>query len=174
VTETPVGECFNNLLVAWAELERAYAWVKKPSTGRLALSAASRPTQVVLWIGAGRGLRGGPMRNGAGPTIGSVVKFEQNWWSWWATLQPPWRVRDRGHPERFSREEYGGKTQEDWETLRVPGVNGMLSVVAALYWWGVKLVKVVDSEEKRTWVEAVRDVKWMIAGLTAVETGATT
>ncbi|KAK7018521.1 hypothetical protein R3P38DRAFT_2784330 [Favolaschia claudopus] len=172
VVVEPVGDCFNNLLVAWADLERAYLWVKKPLTGRSSLSAANRPSQVALWIGAGRGLRGGPMSKGAGPTIGSVVKFEQNWWAWWASLQPPWRVRDAGHPERFSREEYGAKTSEDWDTLRAPGQNGMLSVIATLYWWGVKLKDKVDGEEKRSWVEAVCDVKWMILGLTAMETRA--
>ncbi|KAK7006051.1 hypothetical protein R3P38DRAFT_2556461, partial [Favolaschia claudopus] len=65
------------------------------------------------------------------PTIGSVVKFEQNWWQWWAKLQPHWRVRDRGPSERFI-------VKKDWESLRVPGQNGMVSVLATLYWWGVK------------------------------------
>ncbi|KAK6966283.1 hypothetical protein R3P38DRAFT_2591165, partial [Favolaschia claudopus] len=172
VTAEPVGDCFNHLLIAWAGLERTYSWVKKPPSGRSSLGTTGRPSQVALWIGAGRGLRGGPMREGAGPTIGSVVKFEETWWQWWSALQPAWRVRDGGHPGRFSREEYGGKTREDWETLRAPGQNGMLSVVAALYWWGVKLVKRIDGEEKRTWAEAVRDVRWMIEGLTAIEASA--
>ncbi|KAK6997417.1 hypothetical protein R3P38DRAFT_2797729 [Favolaschia claudopus] len=156
VTAEPVGDCFNHLLIAWAGLEQTYSWVKKAPSGRSSLGTTGRPSQVALWIGAGRGLRGGPMREGAGPTIGSVVKFEETWWQWWSALQPAWRVRDGGHPGRFSREEYGGKTREDWETLRAPGQNGMLSVVAALYWWGVKLVKRIDGEEKRTWAEAHR------------------
>ncbi|KAK6992993.1 hypothetical protein R3P38DRAFT_3224405 [Favolaschia claudopus] len=165
ITFKKLGDNFNALLVALTELERAYKWEKLAS----GLGTTSRPTQIYLWVRAGRGLRGGPMSQGAGPTIGSVVKFEQTWWAWWEGLQPPWRKREPGIPKRFERVSYPEARRENWESLRAPGPNGALNLVASLYWWGVKLIAVVDSEEKRDWVEAVTDLKWMLRGLCAAE-----
>ncbi|KAK7050131.1 hypothetical protein R3P38DRAFT_3173191 [Favolaschia claudopus] len=163
VTATKLGDNFNALLVAMIELERAYEWEKT----QVGLKTTNRPSPVSSWIRAGRGTRGGIMSGGFGPSIGNIVKYEEGWWDWWRALQPAWRVKDAAN--RFERGEYPQPTAENWLTLRAPGPNGSLSLVASLYWWGQRLEKVVDSEEKRTWVEAVTDVKWMLRGLCAAQ-----
>ena len=44
-----------------------------------------------------------------------------------------------------------------------PGMNGFLSVLAALNWWGVQIK--VDGAESYLWHAAVADVRWVIKQL---------
>ena len=44
-----------------------------------------------------------------------------------------------------------------------PGVNGFLSVLAALNWWGAQIK--VDGAESYLWHAAVADVRWVIEQL---------
>lgn len=43
----------------------------------------------------------------------------------------------------------------------MPGVNGVLSVVAALYWWGCAEKK-LEELPSTGWLEAVGDVVWAL------------
>jgi hypothetical protein len=53
--------------------------------------------------------------------------------------------------------------------LRAPSQNGVLSVVASLYWWGKKVQIAGEDDDCESWVEAVADVEWMLHGLLAAE-----
>ncbi|KAJ6619640.1 hypothetical protein B0H10DRAFT_1710662, partial [Mycena sp. CBHHK59/15] len=146
-----LGGSFNSLLALFVEIERAYKWEKSKGKG---LGATNRPAQVGAWVTAGRGTR-------RGPRYPLVAVYDAAWWQWWGDLQPQWRVADGGKPRRFSREVCLGVAKEHWVTLRHPGPNGVLSLVASLYWWGAKVAVAGKTEDKESWAEAVQDVKWM-------------
>ncbi|KAJ7921971.1 hypothetical protein B0H13DRAFT_1604071 [Mycena leptocephala] len=168
VTREDLGDSFNALLRVFAEIERSYRWEQG---GKAGLGVANQPSAVADWIAAGRGGRGGPQANGRGPEIGNLAVFGTTWWDWWGRLQPDWRTRDGGNVSRFERAAYPGATKENWRKLRVPGQNGVLSVVASLYWWGKKCRVAGEREDRESWAEAVSDVKWMLNGLLAAEGG---
>lgn len=109
------------------------------------------------------------MGQGRGPEIGEVSDFGSSWWAWWESLQPAWRNRDVENPSRFRRDAYPKGTSGEWETLRHPGQNGVLSLVASLYWWGKRLSPESDVKIRESWEEAVADVQWMIQGLRRAE-----
>jgi hypothetical protein len=87
--------------------------------------------------------------------VKDISTFESEWWAWWIALQLSWRPTERPLPT----ETYGN----DWTTLIAPGANGMLGVIASLYWWG-KAVQgfeadvVVPNNCDGGWKEAVNDV----------------
>ncbi|KAJ7068956.1 hypothetical protein B0H15DRAFT_764748, partial [Mycena belliarum] len=165
ITAKNLGGTFNALLVVYAELEQTYKWDKGSSKG---LGKLNRPTAVDKWVGVARGARSGAMANGVGPPIGSIAKYEESWWRWWGGLQPDWRVSHAGRPGQFARVMGPGSDDTNsWATLRHPGVNGVLSLLASLYWWGkaVQEKQPSNKEEMESWVEAIGDVKWMITGL---------
>ncbi|KAJ6493870.1 hypothetical protein DFH09DRAFT_946897 [Mycena vulgaris] len=163
-----LGGIFHSLLRVFVQIERGHKWQK---IGRK-LSTVNRPSEVGTWVTAGRGGQGGATAKGVGPAMRAIAVFEREWWVWWGGLQPPWRVADRGKPGRFARDVYPTPSGENWDTLCHPGQNGLLCLVASLYWWG-KTVVGGERKEREGWAEAVIDVKWMLKGLVAaVEAGA--
>ncbi|KAJ7750927.1 hypothetical protein DFH07DRAFT_541870 [Mycena maculata] len=133
VTQKNLGAAFNALLSVFLELEGVYGWL---NCGGKGLGTLHRPPQVAAWVTAGRG-RGGAMGNGVGPAIPSLAEFEDLWWKWWGELQPDWRVSDP-QPGRLKRDMWPAGGLENWQTLRHPGPNGALSLIATLCWWGIK------------------------------------
>ncbi|KAJ7034650.1 hypothetical protein C8F04DRAFT_932620, partial [Mycena alexandri] len=144
------------------ELERAYKWDKGKKNQEL--GKVNRPPAVSNWIGRARGSRARPETDTA-PKIASLAVYEREWWKWWAGLQPAWRAQASGRSDRFSRTAYPPQQRENWHPLRVPGQNGVLSIVASLYWWGLKNQAEVERENEESWAEAVADVKWMLQGM---------
>ncbi|KAJ7081899.1 hypothetical protein C8R43DRAFT_1142883 [Mycena crocata] len=114
-----LGPAYRRLLSEWVELERGYRFCN----GTKRLTTVERPTEVETWIRDGRG------RTLEIVKIADVAEFAPSWWTWWKRLQPSWRVGEKG--ELLTPEERG-----EWGDLVAPGPNGMLSVVATLYWWG--------------------------------------
>ncbi|KAJ7678248.1 hypothetical protein DFH06DRAFT_975852 [Mycena polygramma] len=164
ITKAELGDTYNGLLRLLIGVERSYGFIVGSPRG---LTSTNRPIQVSKWVGQGRGLRGGWMSNGVGPTIDSVAVFDAEWWKWWGAMQPGWRVKDVGTPGRFTRGTYAAADKANWASLRHPGQNGIVSLVATLYWWG-KAVQKGGREERESWAEAVADVKWMVKGLLKV------
>ncbi|KAJ7704261.1 hypothetical protein B0H16DRAFT_1346804 [Mycena metata] len=163
-----LGGAYNALLLSFTQLERVYRWSQSPGQ----LPVVGRPGAIGKWVTAGRGGRGrgGPMGQGRGPNIGTSAEFATEWWTWWGLLQPAWRTRDAKNPLRFLRTGYPA-THGDWGVLRQPGQNGVLSLVAGVYWWGKKLLVENRSEDRESWEEAVADLKWVVDGLRAAEIG---
>jgi hypothetical protein len=168
ISQQDLGDSFNALLRAFVEIERRYGWEQG---AKLGLSVTNRPVAVADWIAAGRGGRGGPQANGRGPEIGNLGAFGKAWWHWWEGLQPDWRVWDIGNASRFQRAAYPSASKDNWRKLRHPGQNGVLRVVASLYWWGKRNKVAGEREDLESWAEAVSDVKWMLNGLLAAEGG---
>ncbi|KAJ7063028.1 hypothetical protein C8F01DRAFT_985602, partial [Mycena amicta] len=75
--------------------------------------------------------------------------------------QPDWRiVEESEHPIRTEAE------GRPWGSMMAPGKNGILSVVASLYWWGSTLKRL--GKTSQSWLDAVNDVAWAMEELKKV------
>ncbi|KAJ7836428.1 hypothetical protein B0H13DRAFT_1913068 [Mycena leptocephala] len=73
-------------------------------------------------------------------------------------LQPEWQKKDTDESCVV-----GGAYSNEWDTLTYWGENGLLSVVASLYFWGCAVQDAGNGEEH--WERAVNDVAWVLEGL---------
>jgi len=139
-----LGPSWDRLVKAWAvfEAKSEFKEMKK-------LSTTNRPPAVKAWIQRARA----PAWR---PAISNTADYESEFNAWWSALQPEWRKSSSGETV-FSR------VDGDWEVLRRPGLNGILSVMAGLFFWGVSL-----QEESRTgWNDAVSDCMVVLTALCA-------
>jgi hypothetical protein len=148
ISQQDVGTEYQGLLRAFVDLESRYRFEK----GKKNLPAAGRPTQLSEWIRDGRG------RSKTSMVIDNLAQYEEGWWKWWLGMQPSWQVGEDGVPVR--PEEY----RDDWGGLVAPGQNGLLSVVATLYWWAQAEVA-QGINQSAGWREAVADTLWVLKEL---------
>ncbi|KAJ7130585.1 hypothetical protein C8R44DRAFT_613992 [Mycena epipterygia] len=150
-----LGPNYASLMDALIRIEEAQGF---PSETRGALTTG-RPGVVNDWIQSGRGCRSKTL-----PKITKIRAYPQVWHSWWDSLQPEWRTQDGE-----GRWKIGGEYSNDWDVLDCPGPNGLLSVVASIYFWGCESRSHCGEEwfadDQRLWDEAVHDVVWMMDGL---------
>ncbi|KAJ7895676.1 hypothetical protein B0H13DRAFT_2338752 [Mycena leptocephala] len=148
-----LGGHFRALVATLIRLETAFGFdVKNDAT----LSAEGRPVQVHNWI------KGGRAKTKKIPAIKNIQKYADEWGKWWDRLQPAWRERDRDGRWRTGGDTSYGPANE-WDALDCPGVNGCLSLVASLYFWGACTDQPPLIKER--WDSAVQDVTWMLEGL---------
>ncbi|KDR74720.1 hypothetical protein GALMADRAFT_36288, partial [Galerina marginata CBS 339.88] len=132
-----LGDSWATLLRSWCafEVRQEFEEVSK-------LNTQHRPSCVSGWI---KRARSGTWR----PTIADVSEFKASFWKWWTTLQPAWRISEEGKVN-FSA------VDGDWEGLRRSGLNGLFSVVAVLFYWG--LAAKGQNKGVADWLVAVEDV----------------
>ncbi|KAJ7178674.1 hypothetical protein C8R43DRAFT_872285, partial [Mycena crocata] len=151
VTKQNLGPHFNALLTAWTRIESA---CKFDNTGPGIPSHPKRPAQVGRWITGARG-----KRKTKGLHVTNTDEYVVGWHIWWDSMQPKWRTKESDGKTW----ETGGAYGKDWELLSAWGQNGMLSVVACLYFWGLA---VMDASDKvGAWEVAVNDAAWVCEGL---------
>lgn len=107
------------------------------------LGTTGRPACVGGWISRARSPK-------YRPGIKDLSRFETEFWNWWKGLQPAWRK---------DLQRKGG----DWTALHKPGVNGLASVLAALFYWGMELG--AHRESSPGWSRAIDDVTWVLLQL---------
>lgn len=94
--------------------------------------------------------------------------IEAKFLSWWAEAQPSWRIVKGSSPRvQFERPH----SPPDWEGSPVVvacGPNGLLQVLATLFFWADALRK--SGESIAGWVGAVTDVLWVLQHLPEVPT----
>lgn len=101
-----------------------------------------RPGVLNEWIRVGR------TRNKSWRPRSLVVKdVEGEFKMWWNSLQPEWRVENGV----VVKERLVG----DWSSMIYPGINGLLSVVAALFFWGLEAQQ--TKSRRNAWLLAVND-----------------
>ncbi|KAJ7471337.1 hypothetical protein B0H11DRAFT_1682174, partial [Mycena galericulata] len=147
MTKKNLGAHFNSLLAVWTRIEAACAF----ENAKQALPSKGRPDHVGRWIQAARGRRNQP-----NPVVQDTKKYEEEWWGWWNGLQPAWRTKE---PDGVTWT-LGGNYGNDWETLLYWGQNGMLSVVASLYFWGCA-AEGAPGDQLGSWDCAVNDASWV-------------
>jgi hypothetical protein len=152
MTKEHLGCHFNAVLAAWIRVEAASKYESGPTT----LSKTGRPEIITRWISRLRGKRA------CDTTIEDPAAYAVTWQGWWDTLQPKWRKKDADGA--WSVTGGYGVNGNEWGPLYQWGVNGMLSLVASLFFWGCA-VRQSDDEMYSLWEKAVLDVGWMLEGL---------
>ena len=131
-----LGEEWSRLLRNWAQFEDQSAYTSHEKLGTL-----HRPKVVKDWIERARPTTWRPI-------IDNVADLEKSYSVWWASLQPAWRHFEDGSLRT-------DLVDGDWSELRRPGVNGVLNVLVALFYWG--LLVVGDNKVRQRWLLAVED-----------------
>ncbi|RDB25587.1 hypothetical protein Hypma_006940 [Hypsizygus marmoreus] len=134
-----LGAGWSELIATWAkfEAEANYEGLRK-------LPANRRSAAIGDWI-----------QHARSPTWRPVItapEFKKAFYTWWTALQPAWRVDDAGTLCRG---------EGDLTCVRVAGVNGILSALAALFFWGAIVIEGSDSE-RLAWTQACDDVAWVV------------
>ncbi|KAJ7751468.1 hypothetical protein B0H14DRAFT_3513252 [Mycena olivaceomarginata] len=149
LTAIDIGPHYAAVVAAWTRLEEASRFEQGPTN----LPSKNRPKEVTAWISSGR-------KQTSNTEVSEPAEFADTWYTWWDLLQPAWR-RQEGDGV-WSTSSYGEGGRE-WGPLYQWGVNGTLSIVASLYFWGCA---VRGKEELRTrWEAALSDVVWMLEGM---------
>ena len=143
LTAGDLGDRWTNVVDMWVLFEH-----KETNLKPTVLGSSHRPPVVHDWIQRARSAF-------YRPAISSVDRFETSYKLWWASLQPDWRVSPSG-------EVAFAETSGNWDVIRKPGKNGILSVAAALFFWGLK---VKDTEDTNGWETAVEDLLVALTGL---------
>lgn len=138
------------------EIEREHGWKSVEEGKRLNLGGPRmRPAALGVWVKNGRARANKRLKL----VEAEMTEFMEQWWTWWAVLQSPWRLRnDEGQWIRTM-------SGVGWDKLNVPGQNGLLSVVAVLSWWKSYVIESGDEEAAKQLEEARLDVDWAMSGL---------
>lgn len=156
INDTSLGKSYEKLLWSYMALEAGYGW----QTGSTHLSAKGRPQKITAWINNGR--------KSFVLESGNCEAFAEQWWKWWLMLQPKWRGVDPINPLRplpVGETTFGDK----WGLLKVPGKNGLLTVVAGIWAWGIACAQRNDRKVTKDWESAVQDCTFMVNGLREYE-----
>ncbi|KAF9536045.1 hypothetical protein CPC08DRAFT_608961, partial [Agrocybe pediades] len=115
-SDNTLGARWTHLLNLWLAFEHGEGYVARGS-----LKADHRPSCVGDWIGRRRS----PVWR---PKLGGVAQFAVAYMKWWTVLQPEWRVTKQGKIKVAS-------VEGAWDVLRRPGINGLQSIIVALFFW---------------------------------------
>lgn len=138
---TNLGPEWAALLSGWFKFEEQAGF---QDSGKL--GTRRRPRAVSDWIQRART----PTFR---PEITDVDEFAADFTAWWQSLQPEWRCSGNGEAAR---------DDGDWKDIRRSGVNGLVSVVAALFFWGNAIQPAGDRVD---WLEALGDVTYVFEHL---------
>lgn len=132
------GRSWGSLVVAWFKYEEKHAFDTKGAR----LDSKHRPEVIRRWIQLAR--------KDFKPDALKMKSFEVDFWRWWDFLQPSWRnVDSRSTPRTV---------EGSWEEINKHGVNGLYSVIGALYFWRSS----GDENSLASWTRAVDDVCWVL------------
>ncbi|PBK59419.1 hypothetical protein ARMSODRAFT_892561 [Armillaria solidipes] len=117
------------------------------------LDSTHRPDWVSHWIRCGR--KAVPHRQ-----LKDLTTMSEEWWGFWKSLQPEWRGIDTVKGP-LSASHRGGAVKGEWGELSKRGVNGMITVVAGLAFWGL-VASGGTRRQKDIWENAVEETKWVL------------
>jgi hypothetical protein len=134
--EPPLGECWLELVRLWAAFEEKEDFVEQR---RLGMKAC--PAFVAEWI-----------QNTCSPTwrptTVNIPALEKSFQAWWKGLQLAWRISGDGLTVLK-------KVDGNWDDLRRPRLNRILSVLACLFFWGCKAQG--NTKHCTGWASAMED-----------------
>ncbi|KAK7028203.1 SERTA domain-containing protein 3 [Paramarasmius palmivorus] len=110
----------HDTVALWLSIDGKMGW-KKLQGGPSKLTTVRRPDPVAQWIGTARPAQ---FRS----SINNLALYGESYMDWLSECSPEWRRRD---PETGMMARDG----TDWSAIAVGGVNGIVSLVAALVWW---------------------------------------
>jgi len=135
---------FLTLVHTWGafEVKEGYKEIGK-------LDAKHRPMEIGDWIQRGRNEKWNA------PNL-RADKYQLQFTKWWYHLQPDWRREN-------DTDVAWGSIVGDLTYLRKPGTNGLLSVVAGLFFWGLKVKK--GTADWNQFIVCVDDVQAILSAL---------
>ncbi|KAJ3895969.1 hypothetical protein GG344DRAFT_22218, partial [Lentinula edodes] len=149
-----LGTEYSNLIQLWMRFEQLNHW----KVSRSKLSDLNRPAMLNDWC---------KRRTGSVPALSTaalVYRFGENVWTWWCSLQPPWRpcsiTNNRPTPLLILGTE--------WHSLNTGGKNGWMLIITCLKWWREGLDSILEAEKRdleTDWYVAVEDISRMLQGL---------
>ena len=134
--EISLGERWAELVELWAAFEKKEGFAERGK-----LPPNHRPQAIGEWIQRARS----PTWR---PDITNIPKFEKDFRAWWLFLQPKWWVGVKG---TIRNESIDG----NWDALWKPGLNGVVSLLAALFYWGRVAQK--NAKHCEVWVAHVEE-----------------
>lgn len=143
VAAVDLGVAWRNLVHAWLAFEGRHGYQE----GGRKLGSRGRPGIVADWIRRARNPNYRPVVN--------LNALEDDFQEWWRILQPEWRIAD-GRVDLL-------RGSGDWDALKCSGQNGLVSVAAALFFWGIAASS--DGEASIAWTSAVHNVSYTLAEL---------
>ncbi|KAJ7170431.1 hypothetical protein C8R43DRAFT_944944 [Mycena crocata] len=145
MTKVDLGCHFQALLTAWTRVEDASRFEHGPQN----LAANGHPTELKTRIARKRG------KTGPDPIVTDPSAYTLTWQGWWDSLQPASGEKSEGSL---------GHAWTEWGDLYGWGVNGTLTIITSLYFWGVAVID-DTGDLKPPWVAAVNNVCWIMEGL---------
>ena len=136
-----MGREWTELVHFWEEFKNQYGFVE---VGRL--GSANHLWCIADWIQLAQSAVYRPTIN--------LIQYPSDFVSWWWSLQLGWRVRSGVALVR---------DMDNLEALRKSWLNRLLSIMAALFFWGVALGP--GGLKCLMWCSAVKDVHWVIKRL---------
>ncbi|KAF8133501.1 hypothetical protein K438DRAFT_1551732, partial [Mycena galopus ATCC 62051] len=141
---------------AWHALEEATGF----QTAGQALPTAGRPDAVGWWVQRARNDRRMPCRLDDKDKENEREDFYEQVVSWWISLNPAWRKEGLAVAADFDFKKHGLKQISGGDlTGLFPGLNGMTSVLACLWWW-YHLAGM--PEGAAAWRALLADVTWVL------------
>ncbi|THU77774.1 hypothetical protein K435DRAFT_812150 [Dendrothele bispora CBS 962.96] len=100
------------------------------------------------------------------PKVINAVEYQETFVKWYESLQPEWRVQ--GQDTRWIRNE--SDSENDWEELCTSGKNGVMNIVAGLYYWyhGINMMKDDGFRAKQAKQAALEEWKYFVDDFTYV------
>lgn len=138
-----LGLRWTALLQAWVAFEEQHHY-----TGTTKLGTTSRPAAVGCWIQCARSAA-------YRPQITDFRSYEAMHLKWWLSLQPDWRLGED--------EDVLNAVDGDWGELKKPGINGLVSILASLFFWGSGMA--AAGKKAKHWDSAVEDMITMFSHL---------
>ena len=144
---TSLGPEWDELVAGWLHFERTTEFM-----GVSKLGHQNRPPAIGDWIQRARS----PTFH---PNIVDLGTYSSNFDAWWRSLQPVWRVDGATNLLR--------RREGDWTHLQCSGINGLLSVVAGLFFWGcaVQCNTAASKSLKLKWMQSLEDILYVFTQL---------
>lgn len=150
------GKIWEELIKVWIQVEARYKYGAACNNRRL--SSKNRPKAIDSWIRYNR-------RHSWTPSMAKVLPKEiaVDFGRWWAGLQIGRNLDGEGLLVKDKNGVTERKPGANWSKITVAGKNGMLSVIAALYFWRISLEPFNKEQEMaKEWVCAVKDVTYAL------------
>lgn len=129
----PLGEEWQSMVEEWSQFEAQAGY----GAGGF-LTSKHRPAAVGQWLKRARTADWWPQ------SLDSS-RYALEFGHWWVAMQPAWRIKDGKVVDEL--------VEGEWGDLRVSGINGVLSVVAGLFFWGLHAHH--TPPHKQQWLAAV-------------------
>lgn len=93
------------------------------------------------------------------PEVADADYIAPNWWSWWRSLQPEWRLLPK-HTDKLAQQVPDG---EDLSCLCRTGRKGMFAALLGLAIWASAITH--SESAKRSFKNAKADIEWVLLQL---------